>query len=1726
MASIADLISNLKKKLKDGYNGVADALPIVPNTSQIKSFASNPVQFMSNPSYNGGNNLYRTTPFKIGAQVQNFIESPKRTYDLIPEIKVDMGAKTPTANMVQGATNFALNLPINMAKYIGSNVIDTATDAGANIGRTITGRPLMGYEQVKSPVTRLGYQAAQGLLKLKAPTDTKLNAKEVIGNLGEEANVLLDASAGNFAKSLAKNAVKQGGKRVVLDAIKRGAIEGGTMGGVMGLTQGLGENRKTSNNLDYARNVLTSLAGGALAGTTFGATIGGGSAYWNKLVNRVQKINPNLTKDQATSVARSFVRDELGRFTGVRKPKTEPLFYGDIREAYGLPRNGDYQSGFIDLNAKIGGEETPPGRIQNSLIEEAKKYKSEEVILSDNAKMAMSIESGGYRVPKNAEIKLGQSGVSVSYKGRGVVNFWIGKDGKIDVSTDNLGNTSPDFIKDAWSKSKSQLTDIWNQANKGVENPITKLESQLHPDDVKTLKVDKEIEGWSDKQYKSILEDKIQELNDFKSGQMSKDASYVDLQSSINELRKTAKEIGKPELSKMVELEAGKISDPEQARQYIMNGLRGIRDQKFANKVKFSPTEMTREENVARNMLKKGEITPQEYGQLVEKNPGKIKPLQLENGKVPLVRNMTQDQIVDQARQKRVLQEYAAELQGVVDVQKAQNKAVAQASASTLELTPKDRQMFARVKNIIGNAEQKGMWDVESVKTDENKKLINTALERWKELHYGTKDSLTDDELMTELADFVKQPLSKRVRAETPEMQGALDSIMADVRNNPYTEERFPTSNSKPANPLDLQKDQDLYYAKKYKAQNATPDALERIMNTPIGEETGKLYPDNYWKDMALQRKEAKVQATNKIVQAQERAKILEGKPVDTPQVKQEVSQAAKEFADAIENGTVPKPVDKKGLMGQFADWVNARRARHIEGTLVARDLEEFRKDGVKGLIEMQSGVNPQKYDKVRKITDELYRNEKAAGYDMGYQMNYTPQMWDNTQEEINQVFKDKIAKTPGFTLEKMIKDIQTGLDANLKLRYDNIPDLISARVKQSEKAIADKKFYDFLFNSGLLLPDGKAPRDWKPIPTDRMRGLKYFDPDTGIEYTKSFYAPERVQSLISNYFGDNVDPNLEKAADYVSKVKNMASSFGVPGTAINAQGFNVAARNVLSSDKPVQDLLKTVYYMVNTGAAEKNFQANLKDVPFAVKHGLTLSTNEYKTKIEAPADVKGKFSDAWNKLFERGIFDRMIPALKLSRFKQVYEANLKQGMPEYDAARSAAKFTNDAFGGINIEEMGRNKNMQNLMRTIFFAPDWMESNLRLGGNITKSLLNPTTKAGQAYRRFAIGTVGAYAGANMLNYAASGHFMWDNEPGHTFELDTGTYTDEGQKRYVRWGGTALDFVRLPMDVVLGIAKGDFTVPGRIIRNRLSGPAQAAASLAFNVDAFGNPVYGKNKYGKDIEPLQQAVNVGSQLGNAAGLPWFAQEFLKGATGQQGIEQSLTQGFEMPLRYSPTGKSTLQQQVKEISQVKGKDLYDQNQRLKGESKLSDKQFKAVKSGGMVKLDAILAKRETTANDNKIKKELEDGTAKDKVVGNKYYYLDKEGSAKVIDLSFTPKYPELTGSTELDKKLISKYRGEITKKANDIEALYTNGVISAKDAESALQKLNEMKIATNKGKTIKIGKVPKIKAPKIKLARVKNVKIKIPKLKLARAKAVKLKLTKPKNTKIKMSLGGSKA
>jgi hypothetical protein len=139
------------------------------------------------------------------------------------------------------------------------------------------------------------------------------------------------------------------------------------------------------------------------------------------------------------------------------------------------------------------------------------------------------------------------------------------------------------------------------------------------------------------------------------------------------------------------------------------------------------------------------------------------------------------------------------------------------------------------------------------------------------------------------------------------------------------------------------------------------------------------------------------------------------------------------------------------------------------------------------------------------------------------------------------------------------------------------------------------------------------------------------------------------------------------------------------------------------------------------------------------------------------------------------------------------------------------------------------------------------------------------------------------------------------------------------------------------------------------------------------------------------------------------------------------------------------------------------------------------------GMENMDVLIAKEQLRYSDQQSAQ-----------IGNTYLYKP-EGwklgdSIKAIDLSFQPTPPILTGLTELDKKAISKFNGEITQKVNNIYDLYQMEKLTKEEANNQITQLkNIQKKSTTTGKKAKKGAaitIKKISAPKpIKISLLKG-------------------------------------
>lgn len=183
--------------------------------------------------------------------------------------------------------------------------------------------------------------AVAGLAKAPA-------ARNIQQGLADAADVVLGPTTfglPSIGKNVVKSAVQQGAGQ----ALKKGLIGGAKVGAVYGGLGGLSQN----SDKPLGTQLLEAGKGAAVGGAT-GGILGFGGTAAGLTVKAVQDVikraNPNIPQAQISKIARQFIRDEAGRFAkGAKKP--EPVFYGDIRESLGLPRNGEYQGGFIKLGS-------------------------------------------------------------------------------------------------------------------------------------------------------------------------------------------------------------------------------------------------------------------------------------------------------------------------------------------------------------------------------------------------------------------------------------------------------------------------------------------------------------------------------------------------------------------------------------------------------------------------------------------------------------------------------------------------------------------------------------------------------------------------------------------------------------------------------------------------------------------------------------------------------------------------------------------------------------------------------------------------------------------------------------------------------------------------------------------------------------------------------------------------------------------------------------------------------------------------------------------------------------------------------------------------------------------------------------------------------------------------------------------------------------------------------
>jgi hypothetical protein len=170
---------------------------------------------------------------------------------------------------------------------------------------------------------------------------------------------------------------------------------------------------------------------------------------------------------------------------------------------------------------------------------------------------------------------------------------------------------------------------------------------------------------------------------------------------------------------------------------------------------------------------------------------------------------------------------------------------------------------------------------------------------------------------------------------------------------------------------------------------------------------------------------------------------------------------------------------------------------------------------------------------------------------------------------------------------------------------------------------------------------------------------------------------------------------------------------------------------------------------------------------------------------------------------FDVGLWERFHHPMKVSAFNLLYDDMLKvkagesmsmlrripglkniKNMSDDQIARSVASFVNDEFGGQNWELLTKGimshiskPSRLRAFRALWTSPDWNISSIRATLAFTQVLpgkAHDPVRGLLGLKHWANAAAGSYVYYNILNKILSGHFMFENEPGRKFYVDTGT----------------------------------------------------------------------------------------------------------------------------------------------------------------------------------------------------------------------------------------------------------------------------------------------------------------------------------------------------------------
>ena len=216
-----------------------------------------------------------------------------------------------------------------------------------------------------------------------------------------------------------------------------------------------------------------------------------------------------------------------------------------------------------------------------------------------------------------------------------------------------------------------------------------------------------------------------------------------------------------------------------------------------------------------------------------------------------------------------------------------------------------------------------------------------------------------------------------------------------------------------------------------------------------------------------------------------------------------ELKEGAKALGSSVQDLFAPESKSEKAYKASLS----IREALGKKALAMERFAQEHQKrwdywnkkseaDNLKfmDLMEGQGSTGNADIDKLvkpyRVILDKAYEMSKALYDKIKYREDYFPHIWENPKkaEEFFKRYKNNIGKE-AFSKMRDIDLIKEGIKAGLKLKYDNVEDIVAARVSSAISAKAKADMLDMLEKEGFISKEKEEGKSFIDTPKGRYYG-------------------------------------------------------------------------------------------------------------------------------------------------------------------------------------------------------------------------------------------------------------------------------------------------------------------------------------------------------------------------------------------------------------------------------------------------------------------------------------------------------------------------------------------------------------------------------------------------------------------------------------------------------------